>query len=100
MYIHSAIDEHQAAVQLFTTESQSGDNADLKRFAAETLPTIQHHLQMAQSMEADMSRTAPQSANQASPGEGSGSSMAPRSHPGDNSANALNRKELQSLNSR
>ena len=100
MYIHSAIDEHQAAVQLFTKESQSGDNADLKRFAAETLPTIQHHLQMAQSMEADMSSTAPQSANRKTSGESSGSSMAPRSHNDDNSANALNRKELQSLNSR
>jgi putative membrane protein len=99
MYIHDAIDEHQAAVKLFTDESQSGGNADLKRFAAETLPTIQQHLQMAQSIDADLNRHAPV-AHRPAPGESSGSSIGPHEHMrGDDSADALNRQELQSLKS-
>lgn len=42
--------DHQDAVQLFTAESSTGTNADVKAFAAQTLPTLQHHLQMAQAL--------------------------------------------------
>jgi putative membrane protein len=42
--------DHQDAVTLFTSESSSGTNADLKSFAAQTLPTLQHHLAMAQAL--------------------------------------------------
>jgi putative membrane protein len=42
--------DHQDAVTLFTTESSSGNNADLKQFATQTLPILQHHLQLAQSL--------------------------------------------------
>jgi putative membrane protein len=42
--------DHQDAVALFTSESSTGNNNDLKAFAAQTLPTLQHHLQMAQSL--------------------------------------------------
>jgi putative membrane protein len=42
--------DHQDAVTLFTSESSSGTNADLKSFATQTLPTLQHHLAMAQSL--------------------------------------------------
>lgn len=42
--------DHQDAVTLFTNESSSGQNADLKAFAMQTLPIVQHHLQMAQSL--------------------------------------------------
>jgi putative membrane protein len=49
-YIAMMRKDHQAAVTLFTSESSSGSNSDLKAFAAQTLPTIQHHLAMAQSL--------------------------------------------------
>jgi putative membrane protein len=42
--------DHQDAVTLFTTESSGGNNADLKLFATQTLPTLQSHLSMAQSL--------------------------------------------------
>jgi putative membrane protein len=42
--------DHQDAVALFTSESSTGTNNDLKAFATQTLPTLQHHLQMAQSL--------------------------------------------------
>jgi putative membrane protein len=44
------VEDHQKAVTLFTKESTGGTDADLKAFAAKTLPTLQHHLQMAQQL--------------------------------------------------
>jgi putative membrane protein len=36
---------HQQAVQLFTSYSQNGDNAQLREFASATLPMLKQHLQ-------------------------------------------------------
>jgi putative membrane protein len=47
-YIQSQISGHQAAVKVFQTEIDNGQDADLKAFATATLPTIQQHLVMAQ----------------------------------------------------
>ena len=38
------------AVSLFERYAKGGDNADLKVWAGKTLPTLQHHLQMAQGL--------------------------------------------------
>jgi putative membrane protein len=58
MYMDSQLQEHQKAVQLFTHQSTAGQNMELKQFAAETLPTLQQHLKMAQQIVADMNKTA------------------------------------------
>lgn len=42
--------DHKQAVALFTKEADSGKDADLKAFAAKTLPTLKHHLEMAQAL--------------------------------------------------
>jgi putative membrane protein len=42
--------DHKQAVALFTKEADSGKDSDLKAFAAKTLPTLKHHLEMAQSL--------------------------------------------------
>ncbi|KJV34829.1 DUF4142 domain-containing protein [Luteibacter yeojuensis] len=42
--------DHQKAVKLFSTESTSGKDAELKAFATKTLPTLKHHLEMAQNL--------------------------------------------------
>jgi putative membrane protein len=42
--------DHKQAVALFTQEANSGKDSDLKAFAAKTLPTLKHHLEMAQSL--------------------------------------------------
>ncbi|MGN6482500.1 DUF4142 domain-containing protein [Luteibacter sp.] len=42
--------DHQKAIKLFTTESTTGKDADLKAFATKTLPTLKHHLEMAQKL--------------------------------------------------
>lgn len=49
-YAQQQINAHQQAVMLFTSESQTGKDPDLKKFAADTLPTLQQHLSMAQQL--------------------------------------------------
>jgi len=41
---------HKDATSLFERYAKGGENADLKAFASKTLPTLQHHLQMAQDL--------------------------------------------------
>ena len=42
--------DHEKVIKLFTTESTSGKDADLKAFATKTLPTLKHHLEMAKQL--------------------------------------------------
>ncbi|MDR5806346.1 DUF4142 domain-containing protein [Caballeronia sp. LZ001] len=46
------IEGHEKAVAAFQKEAQEGQNADLKKAAQKALPTIQHHLEMAQALAA------------------------------------------------
>ena len=41
---------HKDAVSLFERYAKGGDNADLKDWAGKTVPTLRHHLKMAQSL--------------------------------------------------
>jgi len=50
-YIANQVEGHEAMLQAFQTEEQSGTDPDLKKFASDTLPVIQQHLQMAQGLE-------------------------------------------------
>lgn len=45
------VSAHKDAVALFERYAKSGDNADLKAFAAKTLPYLQMHLKMAQDLD-------------------------------------------------
>jgi putative membrane protein len=47
-YMKQQVQDHEKTIQLFQKEANSGQDAKLKAFAADTLPTLQHHLQMAQ----------------------------------------------------
>lgn len=51
-YIRDQLAAHKQAVALFKRESERGKDADLKQFASQTLPTLQHHLQMAEQLAA------------------------------------------------
>jgi putative membrane protein len=46
----SGVKDHRKALKLFQSEADKGKDADLKAFAAKTLPTIQEHLSMAEQM--------------------------------------------------
>lgn len=43
---------HEQAVRLFQTESEKGQDTDLKAFATKTLPTLRHHLSEAREVSA------------------------------------------------
>jgi putative membrane protein len=45
------VDAHKDAVSLFERYAKGGDNAELKDWAGKTLPTLQHHLDMAQKLD-------------------------------------------------
>jgi putative membrane protein len=49
-YEDMQVSAHKDAVSLFERYAKSGDNADLKPFAAKTLPHFREHLQMAQDL--------------------------------------------------
>ena len=49
-YDSMQVSAHKDAVSLFERYSKSGDNPKLKDWAGKTLPTLQHHLEMAQAM--------------------------------------------------
>jgi len=47
-YMQTMVTGHQNAVKAFRQESSTGKDADIKAFAAKTLPTIEDHLKAAQ----------------------------------------------------
>jgi len=48
-YIAAMVSDHKKDVSEFRSESRSGADNDIKSFAASALPTLEQHLQMAQS---------------------------------------------------
>ena len=49
-YRAQMVSSHTAAVGLFQTEASTGQDNELKAFAAKWLPTVQHHLEMANAL--------------------------------------------------
>lgn len=57
-YARLQMGDHQRMVQLLQWEIGSGENANLQRFAADTLPTVLRHLRLTQSLVAQLTRSA------------------------------------------
>ncbi len=51
-YVNNQVDAHEKTVDLFKKEASSSDNAELKKFAADTLPTLEKHLDEAKKLQA------------------------------------------------
>lgn len=51
-YMRGQVKDHEKAVSLFERQSTSGNDAELKAFAAKTLPTLREHHQMARDIAA------------------------------------------------
>ena len=49
-YIQAMVKDHEEDVKLFRTEAQQGKDPELKRLAADTLPTLDEHLNMARKL--------------------------------------------------
>jgi putative membrane protein len=50
-YMDEQVSAHKDAVNLFQRYGKGGDNSKLKNWAVTTLPTLQHHLDMAQDLD-------------------------------------------------
>jgi putative membrane protein len=44
LYVHTMVEGHTKAIAIYKKEAVDAQNADLKEYAAETLPTLQKHL--------------------------------------------------------
>jgi putative membrane protein len=51
-YMTHMVADHKKDIAEFEREASSGQDADLKAFAAKTLPTLREHLKLATSAEA------------------------------------------------
>ena len=45
-YVEKMVSDHKEAVELFQKEADKGSDFDVKGFARDTLPKLQHHLEM------------------------------------------------------
>ena len=55
-YMNHMVSDHRTDVSEFRRESQHGSDPDVKAWAAKTLPTLEHHLQMAESTDAKVKK--------------------------------------------
>ena len=53
-YMRDMVADHKKDVAEFQKEANSGKDSDVKDWASKTLPTLQHHLQMAQDTEREV----------------------------------------------
>jgi putative membrane protein len=72
-YIDGQIQDHQKTAQLLEWEIGSGQDAALKMFASEALPTVLQHLRLAQDLKAQLTGAGPQGVSASATG-GSGAS--------------------------
>jgi putative membrane protein len=49
-YADLMVSDHEKVVSKFQSEAESGNDTDLKQWASSKLPTLRHHLQMAQTL--------------------------------------------------
>jgi putative membrane protein len=61
-YMEAMLADHEKAIDLFEQQASSGEDADLKSFAEETLPTLQEHHDLAQKTREQVSAAADQGA--------------------------------------
>jgi putative membrane protein len=55
-YMKEMVSDHRTDVAEFRHESERGSDADVKAWATKTLPTLEHHLQMAESTDAKVKK--------------------------------------------
>jgi len=55
-FADTMVSDHKKVIKAFGKEAKEGDDADLKAFAAKTLPTLKMHLKMAEELDAKVSK--------------------------------------------
>ncbi len=69
-YLRGQIEAHQTAVALFRTQAETGKDADLKRFAEQTLPTLEQHLRQVRDLRPAVASATGTTGNAAGPSTG------------------------------
>jgi putative membrane protein len=59
VYMKNMVDEHKVDIARFRDEAAAGANPDMKAYAQKTLPVLQQHLQLAQSVQAKVGEPGP-----------------------------------------
>ena len=62
-YSKAMLSDHEKDVSAFEKESTKGNDADIKAFAAKTLPTLQQHLQLARTLNGQKSNSGSKNSN-------------------------------------
>ena len=57
-FLSQMVRDHQETIAKFSTQAQDGSDPEVMAFAKETLPTLQAHLQHAQSIQSDLASQA------------------------------------------
>ena len=73
------VSSHEKGIELYSTESETGQDPELKQFAADTLPTLREHLDEAQRIETALQQVAggePAPEQQTEPAAGSATDQA------------------------
>jgi putative membrane protein len=80
-FLSQMVREHQTDIAKFSAQAQSGSDPEVMAFAKETLPTLQAHLQQAQSIQSALASATRSGARPGASSDDSAPSAAPSSHP-------------------
>ena len=73
-YIGHMVSDHEKDIKEFKSEEKSAQDADVKSFAQNTLPTLEEHLRLAKSAEASVRNEKSASSEKTAPGQKTASS--------------------------
>lgn len=54
-FVEHVVEDHEKAVARFQEAANNAQNSEVKQFAAQTLPVLQRHLEMAKSLQTQLS---------------------------------------------
>ena len=97
MFNQDMIAAHQETIALFKTESQSGENPQLRQFAAMTLPVLYRHLHVAERLSPTQGSGTSSMSSMPAMGQPAASDTMIHGNP-DHSADQLNAQELTKSN--
>jgi putative membrane protein len=78
-FLSQMVRDHQTDIAKFSAQAQSGSDPQVMAFAKETLPTLQSHLQHAQSIQSDLTSATKANAHRGSSSDDSSSTDTPSS---------------------
>lgn len=76
-YMKKQVSHHEKVIKAFEKEAKSGNDAAMKRFAADTLPTLKEHLKLAKQTQSGLHSASTQSKKAGQAQDGAGSSANP-----------------------